>query len=67
MKRICKRIDNDTIVALHPGVFQVLLFIFLPQGRTGSWNVLITYTYDGELNHNHYSTHNRGKSRDKYI
>ena len=55
-----------TIVALHMGVFQVSLFIFLPQGRTGSWNILITYTYDGEINHNQTSTHNRDKSRDKY-
>ena len=55
-----------TIIAFHPGVFQVSLFIFLPQGRMGSWNILITYMYDGEINHNQSSTHNRGKSRDKY-
>ena len=67
MKGICKRIDNYTILALHPGVFQVSLFIFLPQRRTDSWNMLITYTHDGEINHNQTSTHNRGKSRDKYI
>jgi hypothetical protein len=40
-----------TIVVLHPGVFQVLLFIFLPQGRTDKGNILITHTYDGETNH----------------
>ena len=55
-----------TIVALHPRVFQVSLFIFLPQGRTGNWNILITYMFDGEVNHNQTSTHNRGKSIDKY-
>ena len=65
MKGICKRTNNYTIVALDPGVFQVSLFIFLPQGRMGSWNILITYTFDGEINHNQTSTHNRGKSRDK--
>jgi hypothetical protein len=48
MKGICKCTDNLTIVAFHLGVFQVSLFIFLPQGRTGGWNILITYTYDGE-------------------
>jgi hypothetical protein len=32
----------------------------------GSWNILITYAYDGEVNHNQTSTQNRGKSRDKY-
>ena len=52
MKGICKRTNNYTIVALHPGAFQVSLFIFLPQGRTSSWNILITYTYDGEINYN---------------
>jgi hypothetical protein len=36
-----------TIVALHLGVFQVLLFIFLPQGRMDKGNILITYTHDG--------------------
>ena len=66
MKGICKCTDKYTIVALYPGVFQVSLFIFLPQGRMGSRNILITYTYDGEINHNQTSTHNRGKSRDKY-
>ena len=65
MKGICKRTDNYTIVTLHLGVFQVSLFIFLPHGRTGNGNILITYTHDGEINHNQTSTHNRGKSRDK--
>ena len=55
------------IVALHPRVFQVSLFIFLPQGRMDSGNILITYTHDGEINHNQTSTHNRGKSRNKCI
>jgi hypothetical protein len=27
---------------------------------------LITYTHDEEINHNQTSTHNRGKSKDKY-
>ena len=52
MKEIYKCTDNYTIVALHSGVFQVSLFIFLPQGRTDSWNILITHRYDGEINHN---------------
>jgi hypothetical protein len=48
MKGICKHTDNLTIVIFHLGVFQVSLFIFLPQGRTDRWNISITYTYDGE-------------------
>ena len=35
MKVICKCTNNYTIVALHLGVFQVSLFIFLSQGRSG--------------------------------
>ena len=66
MKVIYKHTDNYTIVALHLGVFQISLFIFLPQERTGSGNILITYTHDGEINHNPTSTHNRGKLSDKY-
>ena len=48
-----------------PGVFQVSLFIFLRQGRMGKGNILITYTYGGEINPNQSCTHNKGKSRDK--
>ena len=43
----------------------IVIYIFLPQGRMDSWNILITYTHDGEINHNPTSTHNRGKARDK--
>jgi hypothetical protein len=35
MKEKDQQAHKYTIVALHPGVFQVLLFIFLPQGRSG--------------------------------
>jgi hypothetical protein len=36
-------------------------------GKVKRGRVLITYTIDGEVNHNQYSTHNRGKSRGKCI
>ena len=45
-----------------PGI--VILYFYLREGRAKG-NILITYTYDGEINHNQSSTHNRGKSRDK--
>ena len=67
MKEICKRIDNYTMVALHPGVFQVSLFIFFTTGKVWRGHVLITYAIDGEVNHDEYSTHNKGKSRGKCI
>ena len=57
MKRICKSTDNYTIVALHPG--GILIYIFTT-GKVWQGHVLITYTIDGEVNHNQYSTHNRG-------
>ena len=47
-------------------ILGIVIYIFTT-GKDGSWNILITYTFDGEINHNHYSTHNRGKLRDKYI
>ena len=59
MKGICKCTDNYTIVALHPG--GILIYIFTT-GKVWQGHVLITYTIDGEVNHNQYSTHNRGKS-----
>ena len=34
-------------------------------GKIQHGQVLITYTIDGEVNHNQYRTHNRGKSQDK--
>ena len=42
----------------------IVIYIFTI-GKDGQRNILITYTHDGEINHNQYSTHNRGKSRDK--
>ena len=43
----------------------IVIYIFTI-GKDRQWNILITYTYDGKINHNQTS-HNRGKSRDKYI
>ena len=36
-------------------------------GKVWRGHVLITYAIDGEVNHNQYSTHNRGKPRGKCI
>jgi hypothetical protein len=49
-------------LALHPRVFQVSLFIFFTTRKVYHGCVLITYTIDGEVNHNQCSPHNRGKS-----
>ena len=39
----------------------IVIYIFTTRKvRRGC--VLITYTIDGEVNHNQYSTHNKGKS-----
>ena len=67
MKRICKRTENYTIVTLYPRVFQISLFYIFTTGKVWQGHVLITYVIDGEVNHNQYSTHNRGKSRGKCI
>ena len=39
----------------------IVIYIFTT-GKVQHRHVLITYTIDGEVNHNQYSTHNRGKS-----
>ena len=44
----------------------IVIYIFTT-GKVRRGCVLITYTIDGEVNHNQYSTHNRGKSRGKCI
>ena len=44
----------------------IVIYIFI-EGKVWHGHVLITYTIDGEVNHNQYSTHNRGKSRGKCI
>ena len=42
----------------------IVIYIFTI-GKDRQRNILITYTYDGEVTHNQTSTHNTGKSRDK--
>ena len=44
----------------------IVIYIFTI-GKARQGRVLITYTIDGEVNHNQYSSHNRGKSRGKCI
>ena len=39
----------------------IVIYIFTT-GKVYHGHVLITYTIDGEVNHNQYSTHNNGKS-----
>ena len=51
MKGICKRTDNYTIVALHPG--GILIYIFTT-GKVWHGHVLITYIIDREVNHNQF-------------
>ena len=60
MKRICKRIDNYTIVALHQENSRYR-YLYFTTGKVWHGHVLITYSIDGEINHNQYSTHNKGK------
>ena len=43
----------------------IVIYIFTT-GKDGQLEYMITYTYDGEVNHNQTSTHNNDKSRDKY-
>jgi hypothetical protein len=48
-------------------ISDIVIYIFYHrEGRTKG-NILITYTYNGEINHNQSFTHNRGKSMDKCI
>ena len=47
-------------------ILGIVIYIFTI-GNVWQGHVLITYTIDGEVNHNQYSTHNRGKSQDKCI
>ena len=44
----------------------IVIYIFIT-GKVKHGHVLITYTIKGEVNHNQYSTHNKGKSRGKCI
>ena len=51
--------------SISPGsISGIVIYIFTTE-KDRQRNILITYTYDGEINHNHYSTHNKVKSRDK--
>ena len=47
-------------------ILGIVIYIFTT-GKVWQGHVLITYDIDGEVNHNQYSTHNRGKSRGKCI
>jgi hypothetical protein len=44
-----------------------IIIYILTTGKVWHGHVMITYTINGEVNHNQYSTHNRGKSRGKCI
>ena len=66
MKVICKRTDNIPLLHFTREYSGIVIYIFTI-GKVWQGHVLITYVIDGEVNHNQYSTHNRGKSRDKYI
>ena len=46
---------------LSESIAGIVIYIFTT-GKVWQGHVLITYTIDGEVNHNQYSTHNRGKS-----
>jgi hypothetical protein len=53
--------------SISPGSIPGIVIYIFTSGKDNSWNILITYTYDGEVNHNQYCTHNSGKSGDKCI
>ena len=51
--------------SISPGsILDIVIYIFTT-GKNGQRNILVTYTYDGEINHNQASTRNRGKSQDR--
>ena len=66
MKVICKRTDNTPLYHFIGSIPGIVIYIFTI-GKVWHGHVLIIYTIDGEVNHNQYSTHNRGKSRGKCI
>ena len=65
MERIRKRTDNIPLLYFIWEYSRYHYLYFFTTGKDGQKNLLITYTYDGEINHNQSSTHNMGKSRDK--
>ena len=46
---------------LPESISGIVIYIFTT-GKVWQGHVMITYVIDGEVNHNQYSTHNRGKS-----
>jgi hypothetical protein len=46
-------------------ILDIVIYIFTI-GKDGQLELLITYTHDGEINHDQTSTHIKGKSRYKY-
>ena len=50
-----------------PESISVIVISIFTIGKVWQGHVLITYAIDGDVNHNQYSTQNRGKSRGKYI
>ena len=51
---------------LLESILGIVIYIFTT-GKVWQGYVLITYAIDEEVNHNQYSTHNRGKSGGKCI
>ena len=51
---------------LLESILGIVIYIFTT-GKVWQRHVLITYAIDGGVNHNEYSSHDRGKSRDKWI
>ena len=49
---------------LPENISDIVIYIFITE-KIQHGHVLITYTIKEEVNHNQYSTHNRGKSQDK--
>ena len=45
-----------------PGSIPGIVIYIFTIGKVQHGQVLITYTVGGEVNHDQYSTHNRGKS-----
>ena len=65
MKGICKHTYYHCST-LPVSILGIVIYIFTT-GKVWQGYVLITYAIDREVNHNQYSTHNRGKSRSKWI
>ena len=63
MKWVCKHTNNISLEQFNREYSRYRYLYFYLREGWARWNILMTYTHDGEINHNQASTHNRGKSQ----